>query len=965
MQFTLAAIAHACSNLKTVAWTAASVVCMSSAIAAADQPLHVRIDERMAEIHPGPESALCSDGEFLRRAYLDLVGTIPPGDEARRFIADVSPDKRTRIVDELLANPIHAKYMAQVFDVMLMERRADKYVKDEQWQSYLLTSFQQNKPFNELARDILAADGVDQGQRGPAKFYLEREVEPNLLTREVGRMFFGMDFQCAQCHDHPNIDDYYQSDYYGLFAFVNRSYLFQPDKKKPAVLAEKAEGDATFKSVFTAEEGRTLPRLPGGAEIDEPTFAKDDGYQVKPDPKKKEVRPVPKFSRREQLAIRATDGSNRAFNRNLANRLWAQMMGRGLVHPVDQHHSDNPPIHPQLLELLADELLQTNFNVRSMLRELALSHTYQRSIDLPQDFREHAKSALQQLDRWNQRSVEFANAVKQSQSAVNALEKKLHDVKASLPPAIDAEKKSREALAASQKIAEDAQKAMVDGQQALTEKQSVAALLAEAVAKTTAATEILKDDKELGNALQVLQARRRGSDEKVTVLADSLTALTAAHQAATKKRTEAQKVAANATDELKTTRDAVTSLAKSLAESMQKLRLDQTSVSHASGQIARLKIAVAYGEAVRRHDALERETESLAGRLASTEKAIAKLTPEVNRLKLDLPKADSAHAEAAIASATANQQLESTREAAGLMAASFSKANEAAQILADDAELKTAVATLETHSRDLSGKVASLDMLVAEAIAAEKQLISKVQSLRAETKKANDDLAGAIEQSKKLRAEHAAKAEQLSDLTESLQTQRDTLTTAWSQQFSIAVVQPLSPEQLAWSILNTTGYIDRQRASVQAAMDKKSPLKPEEKGDKAKVAAREQEIEKQTETQLNGIVKRFVQLYGAAAGQPQDDFFATVDQALFVSNGGELRTWLAPAAGNLTDRLQKIDDAKALADDLYLSILTRFPTAAETADVAKYLSSPERQKPEAVQEMAWALLTSAEFRFQH
>src|SRR5690606_35626623 len=100
-----------------------------------------------------------------------------------------------------------ARRMQYAFDVMLQERRPDKYVPDNEWQEYLFTSFVENKPYDQLAREILAADGRDPKFRAPAKFYLERGVEPNLLTRDVGRLFLGRDMQCAQCHDHPLVSD--------------------------------------------------------------------------------------------------------------------------------------------------------------------------------------------------------------------------------------------------------------------------------------------------------------------------------------------------------------------------------------------------------------------------------------------------------------------------------------------------------------------------------------------------------------------------------------------------------------------------------------------------------------------------------------------------------------------------------------------------------------------------------------
>ncbi|MBI3875842.1 MAG: DUF1549 domain-containing protein, partial [Verrucomicrobia bacterium] len=136
----------------------------------------------------------------MRRVHLDLIGRIPSADEARAFFADVSPDKRAKLVDRLLASPGHARQMATVFDVMLMERRPEKSVKAAEWQQWLFNSFATNKPYNELAREILAADGSDEKLRVASRFYLDRDAEQNLLARDTGRIFFGKDLACAQCH---------------------------------------------------------------------------------------------------------------------------------------------------------------------------------------------------------------------------------------------------------------------------------------------------------------------------------------------------------------------------------------------------------------------------------------------------------------------------------------------------------------------------------------------------------------------------------------------------------------------------------------------------------------------------------------------------------------------------------------------------------------------------------------------
>jgi hypothetical protein len=325
-------------------------------------------------------SQRCSDAEFLRRAYLDLTGTIPTSTEAREFLGDTAPDKRVKLLDRLLASPEYARHIARVFDTMLMERRPDKHVASPQWREFLRVAFANNKPWDKLVHDILEADGSDGELKAAAKFYLDREGETNLLTRDIGRLFLGINLQCAQCHDHPLVGDYEQDHYYGLFAFLNRSYVFT-DKQKRVTLAEKADGEVSYKSVFEkdAPQKSTPPKILNAAAVEEPSMEKGQEYSVAP---ADGVRPVPKFSRRAQLAPQLASAGNAEFKRNIANRLWALVMGRGLVEPLDMHHSDNEASHPELLQLLASDIAGRQFDLRAFLRELMLSETYQRSSEL-------------------------------------------------------------------------------------------------------------------------------------------------------------------------------------------------------------------------------------------------------------------------------------------------------------------------------------------------------------------------------------------------------------------------------------------------------------------------------------------------------------------------------------------------------------------------------------------------------
>jgi len=353
--------------------------------AAPGKPLHKIIDEQIQSEYKDQAksvSVISSDGEFLRRVYLDLTGRTPSITQTREFFNDSRPDKRTILVDQLLASPEYARYTSQQLDVILMRRLRKKYINVSTWEEFLRKSVADNKPLDQIVREIFAADGSNKETQAAARFYLARAGDVNELTRDIGKIFLGADLSCAQCHDHPNVKDWKQDHYYGISAFLIRSFVFTDKKKKQTVFAEKAEGEVKFESVFEVRDKTskgaetTLPVVFNGPKISDSAFKKGEEYQVKP---AKGVRPIPKYSRRAQLGVAITSPQNRRFARTMANRLWAMMMGRGIVHPLDSDHSENPPSHPQLLEVLTDQMISHQFDLKWYLREIVLSETYQRS----------------------------------------------------------------------------------------------------------------------------------------------------------------------------------------------------------------------------------------------------------------------------------------------------------------------------------------------------------------------------------------------------------------------------------------------------------------------------------------------------------------------------------------------------------------------------------------------------------
>jgi len=403
-------------------WSTANGLAASPATAVAtkpatmSEPLHQRIDRLLEAERLAPAGIKSDDAEFIRRVTLDLHGIIPSTEEAQAFLDDKSPDKRTKLVDRLLASPRFVRHLATTFDVMWGERLGEKMIKSGEWYEYLYNSFAERKPYDVMVREILTADDVDPKLRPASKFFHDRECEPNVMTRDIGRLFFGMDMQCNQCHDHPIVDDYRIGDYYGLYAFVGRTYL-AGDRKKGSVkvLAEKADGEANFKSVFNGEAAdKVPPRVPRGAVIAEPTFAKGEEFLVKP---AKDVTPVPKFSRRKALAAAVTAADNDLFDRNAANRIWALVFGRGLVHPVDFIHPDNPPTHPEVLDLIAAEFRARKYDVRDLVRELVLTRAYERSFLLPQPSDVRPGLAAKHAARWDAELKKLEPALKAAQLA--------------------------------------------------------------------------------------------------------------------------------------------------------------------------------------------------------------------------------------------------------------------------------------------------------------------------------------------------------------------------------------------------------------------------------------------------------------------------------------------------------------------------------------------------------------------
>lgn len=929
-------------------------------------PLHTRIDDLVAQGHVGPLAPPASDAEFARRVYLDLTGMVPSSAELTAFISDAPADKRTKLIDQLLASPHYARHMASVFDVMWMERRPDQHVTAAQWQQYLLDSFAANKPYDQLAREVLSADGTDAPLRGAAKFFLDREAEPNVLTRDIGRIFFGRDYQCNQCHNHPLIDDYLQPDYYGLFAFVSRTQIFTgKDKKdkKDAVLMDKADGEVSYQSVFDpTAKGVTLPRVPGGKQVEDPKFNPGEEYTVAP---AKDVRHVPKYSRRAQLAAQLVGGTNKPFNRNIANRLWGQMLGRALVEPVEFDHAANPPTNPQLLELLAGEFAAMKCDIKAFLREIALSQTYQRAMDLPPDLAAQAPAAQARLAALEEEQKKLAAAVVESSTAATKIDGELAAARKSIPTITEESTKVAAPLLEAKKVSDAAAKALADANAAVPPKQDILKALSEAAAKAKEAAAKLPAEKDLADAAAKFQARADQVTGEVAALAKVVEQKTAEAKTAADKFVALQQAVTDVSIRLDAARKQVIALEEQHDAAMTKYRLDLATRKLAERKIATAKELTQYAALVGAAQASKTNIDKLAADIAAAKGTAARLVSELPALQAAQTVAQKTNDESAAMVAAAKQALDGKQAAMKEFVEVLAKANAASAKLPQDAELAATVQKLKTRGDQLTAEAAEAQKVVTAkdeaAKAAAAQLVAAAALVIANTTQG----AALAQQIPALEAQQAPAAEKAKADAAALETLAKKLPDELAADYAVRPLKQLSPEQLVWSVLQVTGVYRENVIAATAELDKAKPLTDADKADPAKLAERQRELEKAVYARLAPNINTFVQLFGNSAAAPQSDFFATVDQALFLANGGVVKGWLAPSGENLTARLLALPDNKTLAEELYLSVLSRKPTDAEIAQVNQYLASRPNDKPVAVQEMAWGLISSTEFRFNH
>lgn len=317
-------------------------------------------------------SPLCTDAEFLRRAYLDTLGVLPTADEAQEFLANTAADKRASLVEQLLARPEFVDYWTyQWCDLLLVSGNKLRPAAIEAFYAWLKERVEANTPWDELVTGIMLAKG-SAVENGAANFYALHQ-DPQDMAETTSMAFLGMSIGCARCHDHP-LEKWTNDDYYGMVSLFARV-------RGKGWGGDRRSGDGN-RVIFLSDYGEVLqPRL-GRPQPPKPL----DGTAITFDELE---------DRRVHLAKWLTSPANPYFSRAIVNRVWANFFGVGLVDKVDDLRLTNPASNEPLLSALAGDLSQNRYDVKSLVRKILLSETYQRSsVALPEnapDERLHAR----------------------------------------------------------------------------------------------------------------------------------------------------------------------------------------------------------------------------------------------------------------------------------------------------------------------------------------------------------------------------------------------------------------------------------------------------------------------------------------------------------------------------------------------------------------------------------------------
>jgi hypothetical protein len=336
-----------------------------------DQYVNAKLDK--LRIFPSP---ICDDETFLRRARIDVTGTLPTPEEIKAFTADKDAQKRAKKVDQLLAQKEFVDIWAMKWSELLQIRSGNNnqqasYKSVLGYYTWIREQLEKNVPVNEMARQLIASTGSNL--ENPAANYYEIETDPLKLAEDTAQAFFGTRIQCAQCHNHP-FDRWTMSDYRGFVSFFTQVGRKNGEDPREKVVFNTGSGDAKH-----PVDGKVIPPKFLGAEAPDCT-GKD---------------------RRQVLADWVASPKNPFFPQHIANLVWAQYMGRGIVEPVDDARLSNPPSNPELVDALAAKLVEYNYDMRHLVRDICTSAAYQRTTRVNEsnalDDRNFAKASIRRM----------------------------------------------------------------------------------------------------------------------------------------------------------------------------------------------------------------------------------------------------------------------------------------------------------------------------------------------------------------------------------------------------------------------------------------------------------------------------------------------------------------------------------------------------------------------------------------
>ncbi len=345
--------------------------CRALDAAPASSTIDRLIEQELFRQGRSPEP-LCNDAEFVRRAYLDLTGVVPPAQDARSFLDDPTPDKRDTLIDRLLDSPAYARRMAGVWTNLLVHRTADnRKVRLEPLTAWLEKAFFEDVSWDQVVYALVTASGPQQVNPAVTPFMKNsQEMAPHEMVNVVARCFLGIDLRCAQCHDHPYAE-WTHEQYWSLAAFfdgvdfakkfhnVSRpADWFADQPRQPGSKYGIRESAAASRRRKRPERALTLP----------PRLL--DGRRVSVSPSEP-LRPA--------LADWLASADNPWLVRGTVNRVWAQMFGRGLVEPAGDQRRGNPASHPELLDALGEYFVQEELRFKPLVRSICQSRAYQRT----------------------------------------------------------------------------------------------------------------------------------------------------------------------------------------------------------------------------------------------------------------------------------------------------------------------------------------------------------------------------------------------------------------------------------------------------------------------------------------------------------------------------------------------------------------------------------------------------------